>query len=260
MKCVIVAAGSSTRLRPLTDALPKCLLSIGDKTILQRAIEILLDAHITKIGIVVGFQAEKIQSFLKRQFPRVKIRSILNPNFSTTNNAYSLLLARDFFLEPTSRTTLNDHLLMFDSDIIFHPGLLDLLKYHKDENVLAVRVAGIHDGEEVRAAVDRSGYVSRIGKDVPIDQSFGESIGIERFNHESARALFDVLEQQLKQGSGRTGYYEAAFQEMIDKGTRIRAVDIGKLPVIEIDSKDDFEIAERVTVPSIDASLNVRVQ
>jgi len=260
MKCVIVAAGSSTRLRPLTDALPKCLLSIGGKTILQRGIENLLDSHITKIAVVVGFQAQKIQTFLKRQYPQMKIQCILNPNYTSTNNAYSLLLARDFFLNQESRTKVNDHLLMLDSDIVFHPGLLDLLKSNKDENALAVRVEGIHDGEEVRASIDRSGNISRIGKNVALDQAFGESIGIERFSHESSAMLFEILEQQVKQGSGRTGFYEAAFQKMIDKGTKIKAVDVGKLPAIEIDSKDDYELAERVIVPSIDESLNVRVQ
>jgi choline kinase len=260
MKCVIVAAGSSTRLRPLTDALPKCLLSIGGKTILQRAIENILDAHITKIAVVVGFQAQKIQSFLTRRYPHGNIQCILNPNFASTNNAYSLLLARDFFLESESRTKTNDRLLILDSDIVFHPGLLTLLNGNKDENALAVRVDGVHDGEEVRASIDKSGNISRIGKNIALDQALRESIGIELFTHVSARMLFEILEEHVRRGSGRTGYYESAFQEMIDKGTKIRAVDVGKLPVIEIDSKDDYEYAERVTVPSIDASLNVRVQ
>jgi choline kinase len=260
MKCVIVAAGSSTRLRPLTDALPKCLLPIGGKAILARAIEGLLAANITKIALVVGFQAGKIRSFLKQQFPDVRFRFILNPNFALTNNAYSLLLASDFVLESKSRTTTSDHLLILDSDIVFHAGLLGELEKQGEENGIAVRVRGAHDAEEVRVSTDKSGNISRIGKDIILDQSLGESIGIERFNHESAQLMFEILGRRVKQGSGRKEYYETAIQEMIDRGVKIRAVDVSNFPVVEIDTPVDVELAERVVIPLIDANANVRVQ
>jgi choline kinase len=260
MKCIIVAAGSSTRLRPLTDDLPKCLLSIGGKTILARAIENLLNANITKIAVVVGFEAEKIRSFLERQFPFVKFRFILNPNFASTNNAYSLLLARDFFLEPNSPTKTNQPLLVLDSDIVFHPGLLQKIAGRGEENRIAVRVKGAHDAEEVRVALDSIDNISEIGKDVIPDRSYGESIGIEWFRYESAKMLFEVLDRRVKRGSGRTEFYEMAFQELIGLGVKIKAVDASDFPAIEIDSPADLELAERVIVPSIDAISNVRLQ
>jgi choline kinase len=260
MKCIVVAAGSSTRLRPLTDALPKCLLLIGGKTILARAIENLLNANITKIALVVGFEAAKIRSFLEQQFPFVKFRFILNPNFASTNNAYSLLLARDFFLEPNSPTKINHDLLVLDSDIVFHPALLQKVVGRGEENRIVVRVKGAHDAEEVRVALDGAGNISEIGKDVIPNRSYGESIGIEWFAYESAKMLFDVLDRRVKRGSGRTEFYEMAFQEMTDLGVKIKAIDVSDFPAIEIDSPADLELAERVIVPSIDAISNVRLQ
>ncbi len=257
MKCIIVAAGLSTRLHPMTDDLPKCLLSIGSKTILQRTIENLLNANITNIAIVIGFEAERIRSFLKQQFPGRKFRFVLNPNFASTNNAYSLLLASEFFLESKARTKTNDHLLVLDSDIIFHPKLLQTVRGDEQENRFAVRANGIHDDEEVRVSIDTMGNILKIGKDINLDVSFGESIGIEWFNHESGNLLFEVLDRRVRQGSGRTEYYEMAFQEMISLGTKIKAANVGDLPAIEIDSPADLEYAERAIVPLIDTVYNV---
>ena len=259
IKCVIVAAGSSTRLRPLTDMLPKCLLPLAGKTILQRTIENLLGAKITKIAIVIGFEGERIRSFLKHQFPSLRIHCILNPNFATTNNAYSLLLARDFFLESKSKEKKDDRLLVLDSDIIFHEGVLQLLERNSDENRLAVRANGPHDAEEVRVCIGEAGCISMIGKNVLPAQSYGESVGIELLKHESALVLFEVLKRRIAAKGGRTEYYEAAFQEMIDAGVKITAVDVSEFPTIEIDSPADLEFAERVIIPSIDSRSNVRV-
>jgi choline kinase len=51
-KCVILAAGASTRLRPLTDTMPKCLLKVGGKILLERIIENVLATGIKEIAIV----------------------------------------------------------------------------------------------------------------------------------------------------------------------------------------------------------------
>jgi L-glutamine-phosphate cytidylyltransferase len=260
MKCVIVAAGSSTRLRPLTDTLPKCLLPIRGKTILARAMEGLLAAGITQIAIVVGFQAEKIHTFLREKYPNVKTRFILNPNFALTNNAYSLLLAREFFLDSKASTKSDDHLLILDSDIIFHPGVLRSLEGQGEENRIAVRVKGSHDMEEVRVSTDHAGTIDRIGKEITLERSLGESVGIERFNHESAQLMFEILVRRVERGAGRKEYYEMSFQEMIDLGVKIKAVDVSDFPVIEIDTPPDLELAEQVIVPSIEADTDVRVR
>ena len=49
MKAVILAAGIASRLRPLTDDKPKCLLKIGDRCLLERAIDGLLLHQVDEI-------------------------------------------------------------------------------------------------------------------------------------------------------------------------------------------------------------------
>ena len=252
MKCIILAAGTSTRMRPLTDDIPKCLLQVGGKTILQRTIELVASAGVEQIGIVLGYKAETVRRFVKQQFPFHRIRIILNPKYESTNNAFSLLMAREFFMSEARRNAPLQELLLLDSDIIFSPELLPFLFSHESPNRLAVRVRGSHDEEEIRVKVDRDNNVVQLGKTTPMAETYGESVGIEVFSPADAEQLFQTVEQRVRNGAGRTEFYEAAFQEMIDNGVQLRAVDASDYPALEIDTLDDLEIAEKVILPRIE--------
>jgi dTDP-glucose pyrophosphorylase len=63
MKAVILAAGKGTRMRELTQSVPKPMLKVQGKPILQHIIEGLISADIKEICIITGFQAETIENF-----------------------------------------------------------------------------------------------------------------------------------------------------------------------------------------------------
>jgi NDP-sugar pyrophosphorylase family protein len=63
MKALILAGGMGTRLRPLTFSIPKPLLPVGEKPILQKIMEQLRDAGITDLVLATGYQAELIRAF-----------------------------------------------------------------------------------------------------------------------------------------------------------------------------------------------------
>lgn len=63
MKAMILAGGMGTRLRPLTFSIPKPLLPVGEKPILQKLIEQLRDAGITDLVLATGYQAELVRAF-----------------------------------------------------------------------------------------------------------------------------------------------------------------------------------------------------
>ena len=245
-KCVVLAAGSSTRLRPLTDSQPKCLLDVGGKILLERTIENVLAAGIKEIAIVVGYRAEMVREFVKQRFPQQKIRFILNPNYSKTNNAYSLLLARRFLEDRNGK--VNNNLLLLDSDILFSSKLLPYLLNVKVKNKIAVRVSGEHNEEEIQVETNPDGHITFIGKRPDLNKTSAESIGIELFAAETTARLFAALEQRVRDGIGRSEFYEAAFQELIDEGVILKAVDVSAFPTIEIDTPEDLELAERLTV------------
>ena len=246
MKCVILAAGESTRLRPLTNDVPKCLLRVGGKSLLQRTLENVYAAGVKEVAIVVGYKADAIRAFVKEQFPRHHIRFILNPNFASTNNAYSLMLVRNFCVDEQEELATKENFLLLDSDIVFSHALLPFLMEQRGENKIAVRVEGSHDDEEIRVMINRNAHITMIGKETPLSTTYGESIGIEIFSHATAEKLFEALGARIKHGRGREEFYEHAFQDLIDNGAELKAVDASAFPALEIDTLKDLELAEQL--------------
>src|SRR6478736_17080 len=111
MKAVILAAGISSRLRPLTDNIPKCLLKAGDTSILELTLDHIIANEITDIIIVTGYLELQIRNFVSAKYPHLNVIFIHNEVYATTNNIYSLWLVKN--------SILGDELLLMDSDIIF---------------------------------------------------------------------------------------------------------------------------------------------
>jgi choline kinase len=239
-KCVILAAGISSRLRPLTNDLPKCLLEVNGKTLLQRILNNVYAAGIHNIAIVVGYKAEKIREYLRVQFPQKRFRFILNPNYQTTNNAYSMFLARKFLENQDG--TITNNLLLLDSDLMFGEKLLLDFLSNNARDKIAVRIQGEHDTEEIGVVINEEMDITHIGKNQ--QSSIGESIGIEYFSAQTTTVLFQALEQRVRSGRGRTEFYETSFQQIIDHGATLAMFDVGTHPVIEIDTRDDFQQAQ----------------
>src|SRR5580698_3260661 len=108
MKAVILAAGIASRLRPLTDNTPKCLLKVGDKIILELTIDNIIANNIDDVIIVTGYLEEQIKNFVSVKYPHLNVAYIYNDIYSSTNNIYSLWLAKD--------SLLGDEMLLMDSD------------------------------------------------------------------------------------------------------------------------------------------------
>ncbi len=257
MKCIILAAGKSERLRSVTNGAPKCLIELGEKTLLQRTIENVHAVGIQEIGIVLGYQAGTVKDHVKRLFPLSRIKFMTNPKFDSTNNAFSLLMASEFYKSEMRRFVPSQALLLLDSDIVFPKELLPFLIAAEVRNKVAVRVRGNHDEEEIRVKVNARNETTAIGKTVPLNETYGESIGIELFSPATALKLFDVLESRIRNGVGRTEFYEAAFQQMINEGEILSAVDISEFPCAEIDTPEDLDYVKTTILPALDQRISV---
>jgi len=236
MHCVILAAGTASRLRPLTDSTPKCLLTVGSRSIVERAIRAVFHAGVIHFTVVVGFQDWMVKNFLKRNFPSLDFTFVVNNQFDTTNNAFSLLLARE---------EIEGHeLLLLDGDVVFDDELIPLLIKSPHQSCLAVRTNGSTGEEDVKVEVNAKKEIVRIGKEISASLAYGESIGIARFSRGDTTRLFTTLEKRIKTENNVNEFYEASFQEMIDGGSRIVAVDAGPFLSIEIDTVEDLHSAE----------------
>src|SRR3546814_10698561 len=95
MKALILSAGQGSRLLPLTEDCPKCLLPLGGRSILEHQVEQLAAAGVTEIVVVTGFRAAAVERRLARlRRPGVRVRTVLNPFYNVADNPPSCWLAR----------------------------------------------------------------------------------------------------------------------------------------------------------------------
>lgn len=237
MRAILLAAGQATRLRPLTDNCPKCLLSVGGESILERAVRILGEHGIRQFTVVDGFCGGMIRNTLNESFPDFDFRFIRNEDFSTTNNAWSLMLAD---------CTAGEPIFLLDSDILFEPAVITKLLAGDAPNRLGLRTTGSVGEEEMKVSLGPDGRVINLTKEMPVTEAVGESVGLEVFSGEFVTALFAVLNRRMKVDGCINEYYEASFVELMEAGTDVRPVDLGELLCMEIDTPEDLETARQV--------------
>jgi len=234
MKAVILAAGVASRLRPLTNYTPKCLLKVGSENILELAIKNLVANKILDIVIVTGYLENQIRDFINIRFPELNITFYYNEFYESTNNIYSLWLA--------GKALHSDDMLLMDSDIVFDKRVIAKLCSSGFKNCLALKR---HDVlyEEIKVRTDNNGRVLEISKEVKPSEAAGESVGIELFNKELLMELFIVIDRKVNVEKNVNQFYEAAFQELINNNHDIYAVDITEYFCTEIDTAEDLRIA-----------------
>jgi phosphoenolpyruvate phosphomutase len=250
LRAIIVAAGPGSRLRPFTDARPKCLLDIGGRTILQRSIRALRDNGVERIAVVRGYRAEQIT------YPDVTYYE--NPEYETTNLLRTLFCAE---------REMDDDLIVSYSDIVYGSdvvaGLVNSGATAPSADIsLVVDVAwaerydGRHEHPVAEAELvkveDRS--VVRIGKGViNQQQAHGEFIGLARFSKSAVESMKTAYRQAESSGPGsrfqraaslRTAYLTDMVQELIERGHEVGTVDI-RGGWIEIDTPQDLAEAQR---------------
>jgi choline kinase len=238
MKAVILAAGVASRLRPLTNNTPKCLLKVGSKSILERTIDNLVKNNITEIVVVTGYLKEMIEEFLIQNYPKQKFTFIFNEKFDSTNNIYSLWL--------TKSEIFGHEMLLMDSDIIFDSRIIGQLISSKYENNLALQSDKNLGEEEIKCLLNEDGSIKEIGKLINPKEAVGESIGIEKFSKELVYNLFAIIDRKILDENAVNIFYEAAFQDAMNDGEKIFPVDVKEYKCMEIDTIDDFEIASSI--------------
>jgi choline kinase len=233
-QAVILAAGTGTRLRPLTDDRPKCLVEVGSQTILSRLLRQLAAAGIKHAHIITGYRADAIAQHMQKAPPELEVSLIANPLYETTNNAMSLFHARE--------ATRNQGFVLCDSDVVLRNGPISALLQVPSESALIVEKRNNMGAEEMKVMLDQSGRVLHLAKPLDPALCFGESIGIQKIGTPDAPLLWEILSQMMQ--SGRDGaYYEEAFQRMIDRSVCFMTTSVVANDWTEIDDLADLKDA-----------------
>jgi choline kinase len=235
MQAIILAAGLANRLRPLTDTTPKCLLTIGGKTLLEMTINNILKNGINEFIIVTGYRESMIKDFIGQKYSELSIRYLTNSDYENNNNSYSLWMTKEY--------VTGDSLLL-DSDILFDYRIISKLLKSPHTDSLAVNTNHKLGEEEIKVIIDSANKIQHIGKHLDPAECFGESIGIERFSLPLFKKLGSVLERKIVRENNVNEFYEASFQELYDSGNAMYAVDVSDYKCMEIDFPGDLKRAE----------------
>ena len=232
---VLLAAGPGTRLRPLTQDRPKCLLELAGRTLLDYQLAALAAHGIEDVLVVTGHCADQIVS----RYPR-RIRTLHNPDYAATNNLHSLWTARH---ELAGRDTLCLH-----TDLLFHPAILRPCLEHPAEVCVALDPELVEETMKARVENHR---VVEISKNIPPDKMFATFPGIARFSPRASALLPAVLDSLVKEEANRHAYFTACLPPLTARGCQVGYSLTRALPWIEIDSPADLERAQKETLPSL---------
>jgi choline kinase len=236
LKFVVLVAGVGSRLRPLTEDRPKCLVEVNGKSILERLLDQadrtgLFDEAI----LITGYRADAVEQFVKEWLKdhSMPVRLVHNDNYDETNNGYSLWCARHL---------LNDSFLLSDGDLVLDDEIIRMVA-ESPISALAVDQSSKLDEEAMKFAISDDGYITALSKDMRITEAKGESIGMCVIQSADVPNVIAELDQ-LVQNNELNDYYERAFIELIDKGWRLGVHDIGGHRWVEIDDHSDLARAQ----------------
>lgn len=232
---IILAAGVSRRLYPHTWKSPKCLLKIGNKSIIDFQLGALEKNGVSDITVIVGYYREMIREYLESSYPELNFNFITNHHYFETNTAFSLSMARDVMQSNPS--------LLMNADVLYPESLLEKVLKHPEGNVLAVDIKKC-GREEVKVIEGGEGTIIAIGKELIEEQCLGEFIGVAKFSNGFNRDFSKKLENLVKSG-GKTDYFEAAIHPLLSKH-RVVYADVSDQSCTEIDFLEDLEKARRL--------------
>jgi choline kinase len=249
MKGILIAAGLGTRLGPHTAAMPKCLLPVGSKTMLEHQIHAFRASGIEDIVVINGHQAER--------FPELGVTYVHNGRYRDNNILNSLMCAAEH---------MAGGFLCSYSDLVYEPAMVGRLLEAPGEIVLSVddtwksRYAHLafHPPQAVeKVAYDREMRVSDIGKGISNDAP-GEFIGLVRCTAPAAQRFVAAFAQAKQQFWGqpfvRALDFEKAYltdflQYLIDGGTEMHGVVASDITWVEVDTEEDLQLANATFTP-----------
>ena len=235
---LLLAAGTGSRLYPLTESAPKCLTIVNGMSILERLLSNLNKHGFKRLVVVTGHLQHHIRRFLGDRVGNIKIDYIFSPLYKETNNIYSLWLARK---------VIQEAFLLLESDLVFDESLLDPMLY--PDRIAVAKMQSWMNGTSV--TLNKSQQVKAFYSNNA--DSFGDTkyktVNIYSISLNSWREIVKRLDKRISEGKVN-GYYETIFSEMTADGSlSFKSVSFDDNPWYEIDTHEDLAIAKKLFTP-----------
>lgn len=242
MQALMLAAGMGRRLGKYTEAMTKCMVPVGGRTLLERTVEALKEAGIRKFVMVVGWECDKLIEYIQNNITGMEFQFIYNHDYATTNNIYSLYMAREQLAA--------DDTILLESDLVYDKRLLREMVEYPDENLVAVAkyeqwmdgtVTTINEEGNIQEFIEKKNFNFR---DV---SNYYKTVNIYKFSKEfSQRQYIPFLEAYIK-AYGKNQYYELVLKALAHlANAQLKAYILQDVNWYEIDDAQDLDIANTI--------------
>ena len=203
MKAIILSAGQGGRLLPLTETLPKCLLSLGKQSILEHQITALNHCGVSDIVVVTGFAAGAVDQALRDLGSTTsEPQTVFNPFFNVADNLASCWMARGH---------MNEDFILLNGDTVFEPAICEvLLNAPAAEITLAIDHKSSYDSDDMKVRLSGSKLLE-VGKSLEPENIDGESIGMMRFQAAGPSRFVATLDQIMRTPNSLSWWYLKAI-------------------------------------------------
>ena len=246
MQAIILAAGMGKRLGDLTKDNTKCMVKVNGVPLIDRLLTQLSRFSLVKVIIVIGYEGKKLRDYIGQEYKGLAIEYIENSIYNTTNNIYSLSLAKQQLQE--------DDTLLIESDLIFEDSLFDMILNSPDSNVALVdKYETWMDGTMVHLDEENNivNFVPKKTFKYSDVSSYYKTVNVYKFSKEFSRSKYVPFLEAYSIAWGNNEYYEQVLRVI----TLLDNTDLKALPLTgekwyEIDDVQDLDIAETLFADS----------
>lgn len=232
MKAIILSAGKGSRLYPMTNDLPKCLLPIGETTVLGHQLDVLNDNGIEKVVVVTGFRAPLVEKEIRNHDNNMNVTTVYNPFYQVSDNLASCWMAKDL---------MDENMLLINGDTLFTPELLrQVLDSETHDIQITIDKKAKYDWDDMKVTLDGDRLLA-IGKDLKASRTHGESIGMLRFIGEGVFKFRSVLDDLIRTSDGTGAWFLSAINEIAKNDFEVKTFSIEGSRWAELDTIDDYK-------------------
>ncbi len=216
----------------MTQNVPKCLLGLAGRSMLEWQLRGLAEAGVRETVVVTGFRTELVERTIVEVAPaQMRVRALFNPFYKVADNLASCWMVREELGGPA---------LILNGDTLFEPEIARrLLDAPSAPVTVTIDRKRSYDDDDMKVTTvgDR---LTAIGKQLPAADVTGESIGFVRFDAHGAAAFVAELERTMRTLEGAGLWYLSAIHRLANAGTDVRVASIEGLQWGELDFPADL--------------------